>query len=93
VVNGQSYDVTKHAVAMVFPNPLNPNRYVVLNSGMTFRDFSNVSNSRQIPMLPDWAVLDIDGGSNAVLPGEIKAAGFFNEQWAFPSSQPETLVP
>ncbi|WP_162275954.1 prolyl oligopeptidase family serine peptidase [Roseimaritima ulvae] len=80
-VNGQTYDASRHAAVMVFPNPLNPERYVVLNSGHTFRDFSNVSNSRQIPMLPDWAVLDVAQGANALLPGEVKAAGFFNEQW------------
>lgn len=82
-VNGRSFDVTKHAVVMVFPNPLNPLRYVVLNSGLTFREFSNVSNSRQIAMLPDWAVLDISAGGNALLPGQVQAEGFFDERWEF----------
>ncbi len=82
-VNGQTYDPSQHAAVMVFPNPLNPNRYVVLNSGHTFRDFSNVSNSRQIPMLPDWAVLNVANGANRLLPGELQAGGFFDEQWQY----------
>jgi hypothetical protein len=63
-----------HAPVLVFPNPLNPERYVVLNSGFTFQDQTPLSNSRHVPMLPDWAV--IDTASKAV-----PAAGFFGELW------------
>lgn len=80
-VGEQRFDVTKHAVVMVFPNPLNPARYVVLNSGLTFREFSNVTNSRQIAMLPDWAVIDVSARPDGMFPGKVVAEGFFNEQW------------
>ena len=43
---------------LVYPNPLNPKKYVVLNSGFTFREFDNLNNARQIPKLPDYAVVD-----------------------------------
>ena len=45
---------------MIFPNPLNPRKYIVLNSGVTFREFSNSSNALQVANLPDFAVVDIN---------------------------------
>ncbi len=81
VVGGQSFSASTHAVAMVYPNPQNPSRYVVVNSGLTFREFSNSTNSRQIAMLPDWAVIDVTTPSDGIFPGPIVAADFFDEAW------------
>ncbi len=78
---GKTYDATKHAPVLIFPNPLNPNRYVVLNSGFTFREYAYLNNARQIPMLPDWAIVDISAGANFILPGNVVDAGFFDENW------------
>ena len=75
------YDASQHAPVLIYPNPLNPNRYVVLNSGFTFREFAYLNNARQIAMLPDWAVVDITQGANFVDPGKVVAAGFFDENW------------
>ena len=80
-VGGREFDPSNHAAAFCFPNPRNPDRYIVVNSGMTFREFSNVSNSRQIAMLPDWAVLDVSPASDGIFAGDIVADGFFDEQW------------
>lgn len=62
-----------HTLVMVYPNPLNPTRYVVLNSGVTFDERSNASNSLQTAKLPDWAILDIRGA--------VTDANFFDERW------------
>lgn len=80
-VGKETFDPVSHAAVMCFPNPKNPNRYVVVNSGMTFRDFSNVSNSRQIAMLPDWAIIDVDTTDDLIFAGDVVADGFFDEQW------------
>jgi dienelactone hydrolase len=80
-VGSQSFDATHHAPVLIAPNPLNPNRYVVLNSSFTFREFAYLNNARQVPMLPDWAVIDLRVPPNAVRPGGIAAADFFDEQW------------
>lgn len=80
-VGENTFDPSHHVVAMCFPNPANPSRYLVVNSGMTFRDFSNTSNSRQIAMLPDWAVLDVNREDDSIFAGGIVAEGFFNETW------------
>ena len=75
---------TDHAPILIFPNPLNPQRYVVLNSSFTFREGSNTSNSLQTPKLPDWAVIDLKTPPNAKWPGLVVDAGFFDEHWQFP---------
>lgn len=81
VLRGQSYDRDGHVPVLVFPNPLNPDRYVVLNSGLTFREGHDKTNSQQNPKLPDWAVVGLDRDPDALTPGRIAAAGFFNEDW------------
>ena len=80
-VSGQKFSATEHAPVMVYPNPLNSERYVVLNSGFTYREFAYLNNARQIPKLPDWAIVDLKTPANPVWPGKIVAADFFGEQW------------
>jgi len=64
-----------------YPNPLNPKRYVVLNSGFTFRDYDYLNNARQVPKLPDWAVADVATPPDSRWPGKVVAADFFDEEW------------
>jgi hypothetical protein len=66
---------------LVYPNPLNPERYVVWNSGFTYREYAYLNNARQIPMLPDWALVSTVEGRDSQLPGTILAEGFFDERW------------
>jgi hypothetical protein len=87
-VGDQTFDGGHHAVAMIFPNPLNPDRYVVLNSGFTYREYDYLNNARQTPKLPDWAIIDVNQPMTSQRPGGIPAAGFFDEQWEL-KAQPE----
>ena len=80
-----TFDGENHVVAMIYPNPLNPNRYIVLNSGFTFRDYDYLNNARQIPKLPDYAVIDVRTPPSPRWPGKIVKAGFFDEKWHFPT--------
>ncbi|MGN6546214.1 MAG: prolyl oligopeptidase family serine peptidase [Aureliella sp.] len=80
-IGSNKLDANKYVAALVYPNPLNPKRYVVLNSGFTFREYAYLNNARQIATLPDWALLDVTSGRNAQQPGTIAAAGFFDEAW------------
>ncbi len=81
-VGGKSYDATRHAPAFIFPNPLNPSRYVVINSGFTFPQYAGASNSQQTPKLPDWAILDLSVPlADRVLGKGVVAADFFGEKW------------
>jgi dienelactone hydrolase len=72
---------TTHVPVLIYPNPLNPSRYVVLNSGFTFSRCGHMSNATQTPKLPDWALVDITVPYNAGDPDCIAAAGFFDERW------------
>jgi pimeloyl-ACP methyl ester carboxylesterase len=81
LVDGKPYAAGHHVPVLIYPNPLNPKKYVVLNSGFTFREYDYLNNARQIPRLPDWAVLDIDQPRTTQRPAGIVDAGFFGERW------------
>jgi dienelactone hydrolase len=83
VVNGKTYDAKTHILAMIYPNPLNPKKYVVINSGPTFREGHDHTNSQQTPKLPDWAVIDVRTSADGLRPGKVVDAGFFDENWQF----------
>jgi len=80
-VGNERFDAAHHAPVFVFPNPLNPRRYVVLNSGFTYREYDYLNNARQVPRLPDYAVIDIRQPVTSQAPGGISLAGFFGERW------------
>ena len=80
-VGSATYSSEKHVPVLIFPNPLNPKRYVVLNSGYTFQENSHKSNSRHIPLLPDWAVLDMTAPAGSTMSQRAVKAGFFGERW------------
>ncbi len=81
VVGDKRFAAATHAPILIFPNPLNPNKYIVLNSSFTFREFDYLNNARQIPKLPDYAVVDTTTPPDFRYPGKIVLAGFFNETW------------
>jgi hypothetical protein len=83
VVGNNRYPAGTHVPILIFPNPLNPNKYIVLNSGFTFREFDYLNNARQTPKLPDYAVVDITTPPDYRYPGKIVLAGFFDEAWRF----------
>jgi len=80
-VGSQTVPAELHAAILIYPNPLNPKKYVVLNSGFTFREYDYLNNARQVPKLPDWAVVDVSTPPNSRWPGKVVAADFFNDRW------------
>jgi len=80
---GKAFSTDSFAVAMIFLNPLNPRRYVVINSGHTFHeDAFKASNSWLFPRLGDAAAIRFkrnakkDGYSESV-----DSAHIFDQQW------------
>jgi hypothetical protein len=57
-VGEKRYPGDQHGLVLIYPNPLNPKRYVVLNSSFTFRDYDYLNNARQVPRLPDWGIVE-----------------------------------
>ena len=80
-VGGKTYDPARYVPVLIFPNPLNPKRYVVLNSGFTYREYDYLNNARQVPKLPDYAIIDTSVPVSPRAPGGIADAGFFDETW------------
>lgn len=80
-LGGQVFAADRHVPVLIYPNPLNPQRYVVFNSGFTFREYHYSSNARQTPKLPDYAIVDLSIPPSPRDPGRIVAAGFFGERW------------
>jgi hypothetical protein len=74
-LGGRTVDASTHAPVLVFPNPLNPNRYVVINSGHTFsEDDWRGTNANLYPHIGDYALIAFDNH-------EIIHSGFFDEHW------------
>src|SRR5262249_832357 len=46
VVGTATFPADTHVPVMIYPNPLNPKKYVVLNSGFTFREYDYLNNAR-----------------------------------------------
>lgn len=80
-VAGKSYDPAHHGVALIYPNPLNPNRYVVVNSGHTFHETEfKASNANLYPKLGDIAVLKLTATDNG-FSQEPVYADIFDPRW------------
>lgn len=75
VAGSKRFKAADHTLALIYPNPLNPNKYVVLNSGHTFgeNDFKG-TNALLYPRWGDYAVIENKTGA-------VKLSGLFDEQW------------
>ncbi len=76
----QSFAATEHLPILAYPNPLNPSRYVVLNSGLTI-DEREYNGDYSLPRLGDFAIVKAKDGSD--IP-DVILAGLFDEFWQLP---------
>ena len=78
MVAGTTYPSADHAPVLIAPNPLNPRRYVVLNSGPSFgaAEFRG-TNALLYPRLGDHAVFHTGGRE-----GRLVTSGYFDEGWS-----------
>ena len=88
VVGKETFKADTHVPLLIYPNPLNPKHYVVLNSSFTFREYDYLNNARQVPKLPDYAVVNVTSPVTSQAPGKVVAAGFFDENWRLPAGKP-----
>ena len=87
-VGGQSFATATHGLSMIYPNPLNPRRYVVINSGHTFHESDfKASNSWLFPRLGDIAVQKFSRTSGGSYAEEIVWAANFNAHWALSDAE------
>jgi hypothetical protein len=86
--DGKEYAASEHVPVLIYPSPLNPEHYVVLNSGHTFHasDFIG-TNALLYPRLGDHAILKLDKTKKDPLAAEVVRPGLFDEFWRFASKQ------
>ncbi len=80
--NGKKYKSSEHVPVMIFPNPLNPQKYVVLNTGHTIpsEDYTK-TNAMLYPRLGDYAILRMTPTAQNAAAYEVATAGLFDEFW------------
>jgi len=84
-VNGVQYDSRTHLPVLIYPHPDYDNRYLVLNSGHTFKEADlKGTNALLYPRLGDWAVIKPTPTAKDPAAYEVVAAGLFDENWQFP---------
>jgi hypothetical protein len=84
VVNGVEYDSKTHVPVLIYPNPIDSRRYVVINSGHTFKEADlKGTNALLYPRLGDWAVIKPTPTAKDPAAYEVVAAGLFDENWQF----------
>ena len=90
VADGKTFDPDKQGLAMIYPNPLQANKYIVINSGHTFHTAQfKASNAQLYPRLGDFAILDISK-QDGKYSEKIDQAVIFNGGWRFPNSGQKT---
>ncbi len=81
-VGGKTFNAADHVLVMIYPNPLNPCRYIVLNTGHTFgeKEFRG-TNALLFPRLGDYAVIKLTKSPTGELSQEVVLAGLFDDRW------------
>ncbi|HTL03873.1 MAG TPA: prolyl oligopeptidase family serine peptidase [Vicinamibacterales bacterium] len=84
-VGARKFTAADNVPVLVYPNPLSPRHYVVINSGHTFNDDRNLAGSESMffPRIGDYAVVHVDSAAMTGLTpvGDVKLSGFFDEGW------------
>jgi len=74
---GQDFSAKDNYPALIYPNPLHPSKYVVLNSGLTMED-RGYNGDYGSPMWGDYAVVKVKAGAD--MP-DLQIGGLFDENW------------
>jgi hypothetical protein len=78
-IAGRRFDAARYGLSVVYPDPLAPGRYVVVNCGPVWG--AGLPENHRYDMLPDFIVFDrqtVDDGTSA---NRAVCAGFFDQRW------------
>lgn len=78
----QVWPASSHGLCLIFPNPLNRSKYIVLNTGHTFgeREF-RASNAWLFPRLGDVGVLQLSQSSGGQTESSLIWSDVFGADW------------
>jgi pimeloyl-ACP methyl ester carboxylesterase len=79
-MSGQALPASENFPALIYPNPLNPSKYVVLNTGLTITD-REYNGDYGLPQWGDYALVKVK--PDADVP-DLVTAGLFDEDWHIP---------
>ena len=79
-IGAQSFPAKESFPALIYPNPLNPAKYVVLNTGLTIED-RGYNGDYGTPLWGDYAIVKVKAGSEVP---DLLIAGLFGENWKLP---------
>ena len=74
LVGERSFSAADHVPALIYPNPLNSRRYVVINTGHTAED-RDYRGDYLLPRFGDYAILKVGKST------EVAESGLFDEAW------------
>jgi hypothetical protein len=83
-LGAQSFSAKDSFPALIYPNPLNPARYVVLNTGLTIED-RGYNGDYGTPLWGDYAIVKVKDGAEVP---DLLTAGLFDENWTIAAPPP-----
>jgi hypothetical protein len=84
-IGGRTFDTAAHGVALIYPNPLSPRRYVVVNSGMTIHDADfRRSNAWLFSKFGDAAAVKFEPTEQGSYRESTEWGALFDAQWKLP---------
>ena len=81
-IGNREWSSADHGLSLIFPNPMNPSKYVVINSGQTFHDKEfRSTNAMLFPRLGDIAVQKFTAGQSGEFNEQTVWADVFDAHW------------
>ena len=77
MLGGQPYDAAQNFPALIYPNPLNAKKYVVLNTGLTISE-RDYNGDYGMPLWGDYAVVKVNPAADVP---DLVTAGLFDNDW------------
>jgi predicted esterase len=81
-LGSRGYPSTTHVPVLIYPSPLSPGRYLVVNSGHTFHAAEfRATNALLFPRLGDYAILRLGPNDNDRAT-TVAVSGLFRDDWS-----------
>ena len=80
IVGDRTYSAADHVPVLIYPNPLNPKRYVVLNTGLIAG-----GGGGSVTGYGDFAVLEVTKQADGKIADKVAQDGLFDEAWKLPA--------
>ena len=79
-IGEQSFSAKESFPALIYPNPVYPGKYVVLNTGLTIED-RGYNGDYGTPLWGDYAIVRVKPGAEVP---DLLTGGLFAENWKLP---------